>query len=144
MKISVEKLCSVVFSRYKKESDNLNLKIYGNRIVSQKEIKFLGYKLCIILEEAKTISVVYQLKQIKLVNTFTNFGRPFLGLTNSWDSHMILVLHHLMICHKVFFLWRAEYLIKQNCRYFNGQASAFKIKRMYTHINKNLKIREKL
>ncbi|RNA21180.1 hypothetical protein BpHYR1_011257 [Brachionus plicatilis] len=33
--------CSVVFSRYKKESDNLNLKIYGNRIVSQKEIKFL-------------------------------------------------------------------------------------------------------
>ncbi|RNA37564.1 hypothetical protein BpHYR1_025189 [Brachionus plicatilis] len=42
MKISVEKSCSVVFSRYKKESDNLNLKIYGNRIVSQKEIKFLG------------------------------------------------------------------------------------------------------
>ncbi|RNA27073.1 hypothetical protein BpHYR1_012386 [Brachionus plicatilis] len=31
MKISVEKPCSVVFSRYKKESDNLNLKIYGNR-----------------------------------------------------------------------------------------------------------------
>ncbi|RNA27688.1 hypothetical protein BpHYR1_020728 [Brachionus plicatilis] len=26
MKISVEKSCSVVFSRYKKESDNLNLK----------------------------------------------------------------------------------------------------------------------
>ncbi|RNA02478.1 RNA-directed DNA polymerase from mobile element jockey-like, partial [Brachionus plicatilis] len=44
MKISVEKSCSVVFSRYKKESDNLNLKIYGNRIVSQKEIKFLGIK----------------------------------------------------------------------------------------------------
>ncbi|RNA05153.1 hypothetical protein BpHYR1_038454, partial [Brachionus plicatilis] len=41
MKISVEKSCSVVFSRYKKESDNLDLKIYGNRIVSQKEIKFL-------------------------------------------------------------------------------------------------------
>ncbi|RNA20622.1 hypothetical protein BpHYR1_002022 [Brachionus plicatilis] len=41
MKITVEKSCSVVFSRYKKESDNLNLKIYGNRIVSQKEIKFL-------------------------------------------------------------------------------------------------------
>ncbi|RNA41138.1 hypothetical protein BpHYR1_020320, partial [Brachionus plicatilis] len=41
MKISVEKSCSVVFSRYKKESDNLNLKIYGNRIASQKEIKFL-------------------------------------------------------------------------------------------------------
>ncbi|RNA08153.1 hypothetical protein BpHYR1_047468 [Brachionus plicatilis] len=33
MKISVEKSCSVVFSRYKKESDNLNLKIYGNRII---------------------------------------------------------------------------------------------------------------
>ncbi|RNA21612.1 hypothetical protein BpHYR1_030075 [Brachionus plicatilis] len=32
MKISVEKSCSVVFSKYKKESDNLNLKIYGNRI----------------------------------------------------------------------------------------------------------------
>ncbi|RMZ95734.1 RNA-directed DNA polymerase from mobile element, partial [Brachionus plicatilis] len=44
MKISIEKSCSVVFSRYKKESDNLNLKIYGNRIVSQKEIKFLGIK----------------------------------------------------------------------------------------------------
>ncbi|RNA16145.1 RNA-directed DNA polymerase from mobile element jockey-like [Brachionus plicatilis] len=44
MKISVEKSCSVVFSRYKKDSDNLNLKIYGNRIVSQKEIKFLGIK----------------------------------------------------------------------------------------------------
>ncbi|RNA02787.1 RNA-directed DNA polymerase from mobile element jockey-like [Brachionus plicatilis] len=44
MKISVEKSCSVVFSRYKKESDNLNLKIYENRIVSQKEIKFLGIK----------------------------------------------------------------------------------------------------
>ncbi|RNA07342.1 RNA-directed DNA polymerase from mobile element jockey-like [Brachionus plicatilis] len=44
MKISVEKSCSVVFSRYKKESYNLNLKIYGNRIVSQKEIKFLGIK----------------------------------------------------------------------------------------------------
>ncbi|RNA13357.1 RNA-directed DNA polymerase from mobile element jockey-like, partial [Brachionus plicatilis] len=43
MKITVEKSCSV-FSRYKKESDNLNLKIYGNRIVSQKEIKFLGIK----------------------------------------------------------------------------------------------------
>ncbi|RNA22094.1 hypothetical protein BpHYR1_029721 [Brachionus plicatilis] len=41
MKISVEKSCSVVFSRYKKESDNLNLKIYGNRILNQKEIKFL-------------------------------------------------------------------------------------------------------
>ncbi|RNA39256.1 hypothetical protein BpHYR1_025639 [Brachionus plicatilis] len=41
MKILVKKSCSVVFSRYKKESDNLNLKIYGNRIVSQKEIKFL-------------------------------------------------------------------------------------------------------
>ncbi|RMZ99515.1 hypothetical protein BpHYR1_007295 [Brachionus plicatilis] len=41
MKISVEKSCSVVFPRYKKKSDNLNLKIYGNRIVSQKEIKFL-------------------------------------------------------------------------------------------------------
>ncbi|RNA38584.1 hypothetical protein BpHYR1_048428 [Brachionus plicatilis] len=41
MKISAEKSCSVVISRYKKESDNLNLKIYGNRIVSQKEIKFL-------------------------------------------------------------------------------------------------------
>ncbi|RNA18334.1 hypothetical protein BpHYR1_028546 [Brachionus plicatilis] len=35
MKISVEKSCSVVFTWYKKESDNLNLKIYGNRIVSQ-------------------------------------------------------------------------------------------------------------
>ncbi|RMZ97220.1 hypothetical protein BpHYR1_053446 [Brachionus plicatilis] len=44
MKISLEKSCSVVFSRYKKESDYLNLKIYGNRIVSQKEIKFLGIK----------------------------------------------------------------------------------------------------
>ncbi|RNA09716.1 RNA-directed DNA polymerase from mobile element jockey-like [Brachionus plicatilis] len=44
MKISVEKSCSVVFSWYKKESDNLNLKIYCNRIVSQKEIKFLGIK----------------------------------------------------------------------------------------------------
>ncbi|RNA18697.1 RNA-directed DNA polymerase from mobile element jockey-like [Brachionus plicatilis] len=44
MKISVEKSCSVVFSSYKKESDNLNLKIYGNRIVNQKEIKFLGIK----------------------------------------------------------------------------------------------------
>ncbi|RMZ94361.1 RNA-directed DNA polymerase from mobile element jockey-like, partial [Brachionus plicatilis] len=44
MKISIEKSCSVVFSRYKKESDNLNLKIYGNKIVSQKEIKFLGIK----------------------------------------------------------------------------------------------------
>ncbi|RNA21228.1 hypothetical protein BpHYR1_007630 [Brachionus plicatilis] len=44
MKILVEKSCSVVLSRYKKESDNLNLKIYGNRIVSQKEIKFLGIK----------------------------------------------------------------------------------------------------
>ncbi|RNA33215.1 RNA-directed DNA polymerase from mobile element jockey-like [Brachionus plicatilis] len=44
MKISVEKSCSVVFSRYKKKSDNLNLKIYGNRMVSQKEIKFLGIK----------------------------------------------------------------------------------------------------
>ncbi|RMZ95409.1 RNA-directed DNA polymerase from mobile element jockey-like [Brachionus plicatilis] len=41
MKISVEKSCSVVFSRYKKESDNLNLKIYGNRKVSQKEINIL-------------------------------------------------------------------------------------------------------
>ncbi|RNA27082.1 hypothetical protein BpHYR1_001958 [Brachionus plicatilis] len=57
MKISFEKSCSVVFSRYKKESDNLNLKIYESRIVSQKEIKFLGYKLCIIPEEAKTISI---------------------------------------------------------------------------------------
>ncbi|RNA38927.1 hypothetical protein BpHYR1_036164 [Brachionus plicatilis] len=34
MKISVEKSCSVVFSRYKKESDNLNLKIYGNRKIN--------------------------------------------------------------------------------------------------------------
>ncbi|RMZ94513.1 hypothetical protein BpHYR1_010911, partial [Brachionus plicatilis] len=42
MKVSVEKSCSVVFSRYKKENENLNLKIYGNRIVSQKEIKFLA------------------------------------------------------------------------------------------------------
>ncbi|RNA20504.1 hypothetical protein BpHYR1_043945 [Brachionus plicatilis] len=41
MKISVEKSCAVVFFRYKIESDYLNLKIYGNRIVSQKEIKFL-------------------------------------------------------------------------------------------------------
>ncbi|RNA02417.1 hypothetical protein BpHYR1_014821, partial [Brachionus plicatilis] len=57
MKISVEKSCSVVFSRYKKESDNLNLKIYENRIMSQKEIKLKGYKLCIIPEEAKTISI---------------------------------------------------------------------------------------
>ncbi|RNA26342.1 Pol, partial [Brachionus plicatilis] len=44
IKTSVEKSCSVVFSKNKKESDNLNLKIYGNRIVSQKEIKFLGIK----------------------------------------------------------------------------------------------------
>ncbi|RMZ97497.1 hypothetical protein BpHYR1_026948 [Brachionus plicatilis] len=44
MKISVEKSGSVDFSRYKKESDILNLKNYGNRIVSQKEIKFLGIK----------------------------------------------------------------------------------------------------
>ncbi|RNA08738.1 hypothetical protein BpHYR1_003276 [Brachionus plicatilis] len=43
MKISVEKSCSVVFSRYKKESDNLNLKIYGNRIMSQKKSK--GFEL---------------------------------------------------------------------------------------------------
>ncbi|RNA18926.1 hypothetical protein BpHYR1_000590 [Brachionus plicatilis] len=43
MKISVEKSCSAVFSRYKKECDNLNLKIYGNRKESQKEIKFLDY-----------------------------------------------------------------------------------------------------
>ncbi|RNA27572.1 RNA-directed DNA polymerase from mobile element jockey-like [Brachionus plicatilis] len=34
MKISVEKSSSGVFSRYKKESDNLNLKIYGNRILN--------------------------------------------------------------------------------------------------------------
>ncbi|RNA21818.1 hypothetical protein BpHYR1_040460 [Brachionus plicatilis] len=41
--MSIEKSCSGVFSKYKKESDNLNLKIYGNRIKSQKEIKFLDY-----------------------------------------------------------------------------------------------------
>ncbi|RNA18253.1 hypothetical protein BpHYR1_016038 [Brachionus plicatilis] len=52
MKISFEKSCSVVFSRYKKESDNLNLKIYGNRIVSQKEIKFL-LNFNILVDEIK-------------------------------------------------------------------------------------------
>ncbi|RNA43659.1 hypothetical protein BpHYR1_031944 [Brachionus plicatilis] len=56
MKISVEKSCSVVFSRYKKENDNLNLKIYGNIIVSQKEIKFLG--LGFILSKNGVIKVV--------------------------------------------------------------------------------------
>ncbi|RNA28542.1 hypothetical protein BpHYR1_020277 [Brachionus plicatilis] len=29
----LEKSCSVVFSSYKKETNNLNLKVYGNRII---------------------------------------------------------------------------------------------------------------
>ncbi|RNA03281.1 hypothetical protein BpHYR1_051579 [Brachionus plicatilis] len=44
MKTTERESCSVVFYRYKIESDNLNFKIYGNRIVSRKEIKFLGIK----------------------------------------------------------------------------------------------------
>ncbi|RNA19820.1 hypothetical protein BpHYR1_033413 [Brachionus plicatilis] len=44
MKISAVNLYSVVFSTNKKESDNLNLKFYGKRIESQKEIKFLDIK----------------------------------------------------------------------------------------------------
>ncbi|RMZ97947.1 hypothetical protein BpHYR1_004156 [Brachionus plicatilis] len=41
MKISVEKFCSMIFTKNNKESSVFNLRIYGNRIESLKEIKFL-------------------------------------------------------------------------------------------------------
>ncbi|RNA37823.1 hypothetical protein BpHYR1_007147 [Brachionus plicatilis] len=41
MKISVEKSCSMIFTRNNKESSVFNLRIYGNRFESLKEIKFL-------------------------------------------------------------------------------------------------------
>ncbi|RNA09200.1 RNA-directed DNA polymerase from mobile element jockey-like [Brachionus plicatilis] len=41
MKISVEKYCSMIFTKNNKESSVFNLRIYGNRIANLKEIKFL-------------------------------------------------------------------------------------------------------
>ncbi|RNA38381.1 hypothetical protein BpHYR1_042959 [Brachionus plicatilis] len=76
MKISIEKSCSVVFSRYKKESDKLNLKIYGNRIVGQKEIKFLD-----IIEQKKwglnqkTLGNLYK----SLVGSILDYSFPCLN-----------------------------------------------------------------
>ncbi|RNA30560.1 hypothetical protein BpHYR1_042545, partial [Brachionus plicatilis] len=43
MKISVEKSCSMIFTKNNKESSVFNLRIYGNRIKNLKEIKFLDY-----------------------------------------------------------------------------------------------------
>ncbi|RNA44193.1 hypothetical protein BpHYR1_030749 [Brachionus plicatilis] len=43
MKISVEKSSSMIFTKNNNESSVFNLRIYGNRIESLKEIKFLDY-----------------------------------------------------------------------------------------------------
>ncbi|RNA25422.1 Sodium-coupled monocarboxylate transporter 1 [Brachionus plicatilis] len=82
MKISVEKSCSVVFSRYKKESDNLSLKIYGNRIVSQKEIKFLDIVKQKMGSQSKTLGNLYKF----LVGSILDYSFPCL---NSFSENNI-------------------------------------------------------
>ncbi|RNA27033.1 hypothetical protein BpHYR1_052796, partial [Brachionus plicatilis] len=44
MKISVEKSCSIIFSKKNIEKTYFDLRMYGNKIESQKDIKFLGIK----------------------------------------------------------------------------------------------------
>ncbi|RNA42821.1 hypothetical protein BpHYR1_001448 [Brachionus plicatilis] len=44
MKISVEKSCYMVFSKYTRGKIHLHLEIHGNKLDNQKEVKFLGVK----------------------------------------------------------------------------------------------------
>ncbi|RNA07423.1 hypothetical protein BpHYR1_013753 [Brachionus plicatilis] len=103
MKISVEKSCSVVFSRYKKESDNLNLKIYGNRIVSQKEIKFLAIQSTAVrsilkLKYDTTSNIVHheafnKLKLLTVSNRLFELNERYVG---TGLSHSIPLVERLV------------------------------------------------
>ena len=102
MKISVEKSCSMIFTKNNKESSVFNLRIYGNRIENLKEIKFLGIRFDSKLTFSSMIEEIKERcnSRLNLIKILSNkkWGLDLNTLGNLYKSLIGSILNHSFPC----------------------------------------------